>query len=60
MSEVCHKQTKLKRRKNLMNTGENAQTLMTGSEVLMGALQSIPSSSIDSWARLNDTVPLVA
>jgi len=31
-----------------------------GRHVRTGFLQSIPSSSIDSWARLKDTVPLEA
>ncbi len=43
-----------------MNTEENTHTLMTGSAVRRGALQSIPSSSIESCARLNETVPLAA
>jgi hypothetical protein len=60
MSEVCHKSCSLKRRNIRMNTEENTHTLMTGPAVRRGALQSMPSSSIDSWARLNDTVPLLA
>ena len=35
-------------------------TAMLGAAVRTGLRQSMPSSSIDSWARLNDTVPLVA
>jgi hypothetical protein len=41
-----------------MNTGDNTQTFNTGWAVRMGARQSIPSSSMDNWARLSETVPL--
>ncbi len=44
----------------LRNTGQIAQTPITGSAVRRGALQSMPSSSIDNCARLRDTVPLLA
>src|ERR1700729_795723 len=35
-------------------------TAMLGAAVRTGLRQSMPSSSIDSWARLNETTPLSA